>query len=78
MRLRGLVWITVAAGLLFSVPAAAQQRPLVTQDPEVVGAGVMLIEGGIDYGRDIFYPWTGLKGNLWRIPPNQLWTAASP
>jgi hypothetical protein len=50
------------------VAAAAQQRPLVTQDPEVVGAGNMLIEGGIDYGHDIFYPWTGLTGNLWRTP----------
>jgi hypothetical protein len=68
MRQRGLVCITVVAGLLLSVPAAAQQRPLVTQDPEVVGAGNMLIEGGVDYGRDIFYPLTGLTGNLWRIP----------
>jgi len=68
MRLRGLVWIIVAAGLLVSVPAVAQQRPLLTQDPEVVGAGNMLIEGGIDYGHDIFYPWTGLTGNLWRLP----------
>lgn len=68
MRLRGQAWIALVAPLLLSVPAAAQQRPLLTQDPEVVGAGVMLIEGGIDYGRDILYPLTGLKGNLWRIP----------
>jgi hypothetical protein len=55
------------AGLLVASPAVAQQRPMLTQDPEVVGAGNMLIEGGLDYGRDILYPVTGLKGNLLRV-----------
>ncbi len=68
MTFRGEGWIALAAGLLMAMPAAAQQRPLLTQDPEVVGSGNMLIEGGIDYGRDIYYPLTGLTGNLWRIP----------
>ena len=68
MTLRRQMWISLAAGLLLAAPAAAQQRPLVTQDPEVVGAGVVLVEGGIDYGHDIFYPLTGLTGNLWRTP----------
>ena len=49
-------------------PAAAQQRPLVTEDPEPIGAGRVLIEGGIDYAHDQQYPVSGLKGNLWRVP----------
>jgi|SRR5205809_3541890 len=49
-------------------PAAAQQRPLVTEDPEPIGAGRVLVEGGIDYAHNQFYPASGLKGNLWRIP----------
>jgi hypothetical protein len=61
-------WMTLVAGLLLSAPAAAQQRPLVTEDPEVVGSGLILIEGGFDYGRDILYPVSGLKGNLLRVP----------
>ncbi|HEX6464024.1 MAG TPA: hypothetical protein VFZ98_06220, partial [Vicinamibacterales bacterium] len=68
MTLPRQMWVALAAALLLSAPAAAQQRPLVTQDPEVVGPGNVLIEGGIDYGRDIFYPLTGLTGNRWRIP----------
>ena len=32
--------------------AAAQQRPHVTEDPEPVGAGRILIESGFDYARD--------------------------
>ena len=56
------------AGLLAGVPAAAQQRPLVTEDPEVVGAGMILIEGGFDYQHDVLYPTSGLQGNLVRLP----------
>jgi len=68
MRLQRQGWITLTAALVISAPVFAQQRPLLTQDPEVVGSGNVLIEGGVDYGRDVFYPLTGLKGNLWRIP----------
>jgi hypothetical protein len=61
-----------AAGLaLWAVTvgtAAAQQRPLVTEDPEVIGAGNVLIEGGVEYLRDVFYPVSGLQGNLLRLP----------
>lgn len=49
-------------------PAAAQQRPLVTQDPEPIGAGRILIEGGVDVAHGIFYPLSGLKGNLLTVP----------
>ena len=48
--------------------AAAQQRPLVTEDPETIGAGLILIEGGFDVLRDIYYPVSGLQGNLLRFP----------
>jgi hypothetical protein len=49
-------------------PAGAQQRPLVTEDPETIGAGRLLIEGGVDFARNQQYPVSGLEGNLWRIP----------
>ena len=48
--------------------ASAQQRPLVTEDPETIGAGLILLEGGFDVAQDVFYPASGLKGNLLRIP----------
>jgi hypothetical protein len=48
--------------------AAAQQRPLVTEDPETVGAGVVLVEGGLEIQRGVFYPLSGLEGNLLRLP----------
>lgn len=61
--------------LLFAIVAAlsvgrveAQQRPLVTEDPETIGAGLVLLEGGFDMQREIFYPVSGLTGNLLRLP----------
>lgn len=54
--------------LLAARPAAAQQRPLVTEDPEPIGAGRVLIEGGVDFAHDEQYPVSGLKGDLWRVP----------
>ena len=59
--------ISVAA-LLVTIPAAAQQRPLTTEDPEPVGAGRLLIEAGLEYAHDQDYPVSGLTGNLWTIP----------
>jgi hypothetical protein len=49
-------------------PAAAQQRPLLTEDPEPIGAGRVLVEGGLDYALDQIYRVSGLEGNLWRLP----------
>jgi hypothetical protein len=46
----------------------AQQRPLLTEDPETVGTGNVLIEAGFDAQRDIFYPASGLTGDLLRVP----------
>lgn len=68
MTLRKLGWPALAACLLAATPAAAQQRPLVTEDPEVIGAGLVLLEGGVDYARDVLYPASGLQGTLLRAP----------
>ena len=59
----------LAAGLLLLPSLSfAQQRPLVTEDPETIGAGRVLVEAGFDYGRGIFYPASGLEGHLLRAP----------
>ena len=51
------------------VPALAQQRPLQTEDPETIGAGRILLEAGVDYESDVYYPLSGLRGNLFTVPP---------
>src|ERR687884_553799 len=54
--------------LLCARAAFAQQRPLVTEDPEPIGSGRILIEGGLDLVHDQQYPVSGLRGNLVRLP----------
>lgn len=63
--------LTLLLGLIIAVcvrPVYAQQRPLVTEDPETIGSGLVLFEGGFDLQKDIFYPASGLDGSLLRIP----------
>ena len=66
-RFATLVLICLAA-LLAPQGAVAQQRPLLTEDPEPIGAGRLLIEGGFDITHDEQYPVSGLEGNLLRPP----------
>lgn len=63
-------WIAamVVTGGLMAGPAFAQQRPLVTEDPEPIGAGRVLIEGGLELSRAQQYPASGLEGRLLRLP----------
>ena len=56
-------------GLCLTAGAAtAQQRPLLTEDPEPVGEGLILLEAGIDHAWDQTFTASGLEGNLLRGP----------
>jgi len=63
-----LVWLFLVTLIANAAAAEAQQRPLVTEDPETVGAGRLLVEAGLDYSRDVFFPLSGLEGNLLSVP----------
>jgi hypothetical protein len=63
---RALVFLFVT--LVVAPAAFAQQRPLLTEDPEPIGAGRLLIEGGLEFDSNQTYPVSGLEGNLLRLP----------
>lgn len=67
MRLSRL-GIAFASLLIFCPVVSAQQRPLLTQDPETIGAGQILLEGGIERAYGQTYPASGLEGTLLRLP----------
>jgi len=66
----GAVWRVGAIALVVIAAhagvAGAQSRPAVTQDSETVGSGKLLVDLGVDYQQDAFYPASGLHGNLTR------------
>ena len=58
--------IVVIAWLTAPALAYAQQRPLVTEDPETIGADRILLEGGFELDADQTTAY-GLKGDITRI-----------
>ena len=59
-----------AAGLAFvlsmTVAACAQQRPLLTEDVDIIPPGSLRIEAGIDFVQRAKFPVSGLTGDLTR------------
>ena len=55
-------------GCLMAAPAGAQQRPLLTEDPESIGEGLVLLEAGFDHSWDHPFPASGLESSLLRGP----------
>lgn len=62
------IGLSLICSFILAGGAHAQQRPLVTEDPEVIGAGRLLLEGGVDFDRDVLYPVSGLRGNRFAAP----------
>ena len=52
---------------IFPVSTAAQQRPLITEDVDIIPPGTMRIEAGIDFLQGAKFPASGLTGDLTRV-----------
>ena len=65
--MKSVISIVFAMSLLVSASAAAQSRPLVTEDAETLPAGNILLEAGFDFDHGRTFPVSGLKGNFSRI-----------
>jgi hypothetical protein len=47
--------------------ARAQQRPLLTEDVDIIPVGTLRIQGGLDFLQDAKFPASGLTGDLTRV-----------
>lgn len=66
MLLRKL--LPVAFGVMtLSISTSAQQRPLITEDVDIIPPGTIRIEAGIDFLQGARYPVSGLTGDLTRV-----------
>jgi len=61
--------IVCAAVLSFTICAAAvaQQRPLLTEDVDIIPPGTLRIEAGVDFLQGAKFPASGLTGDLTRV-----------
>lgn len=64
-HLRAALVILFVIGLAHS--ARAQQRPLITEDVDIIPPGSMRIEAGIDFLQGAKFPVSGLTGDLTRV-----------
>ena len=54
--------------LVFSATGArAQQRPLLTEDVDIIETGTLRIEAGVDFIQNAKFPLSGLTGDLTRV-----------
>jgi len=59
--------LTVAVLLCFATVARAQQRPLLTEDVDIIPPGTLRIEAGIDFMQGAKYTVSGIRGDLTRV-----------
>lgn len=62
---------------LYSI-GVAQQRPLLTEDVDIIKPGVIRIESSIDFLQDIKFPLSGLRGDLTRLADTRLSFGLAP
>jgi hypothetical protein len=62
----------------FSVFASAQQRPLITEDVEIIKPGVIRIETGFEFVQDQRFPLSGLRGDLTKLGNTRLSFGLAP
>lgn len=53
--------------LVCTLGASAQQRPLLTEDVDIIPPGTLRIEAGIDFVQNAKFPLSGLTGDLTRV-----------
>jgi hypothetical protein len=65
LMLRALLMLTCLVGVVLI--AGAQQRPLLTEDVDIIPPGTMRIQTGVDFLQGAKFPATGLTGDLTRV-----------
>jgi len=64
--------------LLTAFAASAQQRPLITEDVDIIKPGVIRIESGFEFLQDIKFPLSGLRGDLTKLADTRLSFGLAP
>ena len=59
--------LALPLALFCAASARAQQRPLVTEDVDIIPPGSVRLEVGIDFMQDAKFPLSGLRGDLTRV-----------
>lgn len=72
------ILIALAVGFTFAAAAFAQQRPLLTDDVDIIPTGAVEIGVGIDFLQNAKFPLSGLKGDMTRVGDIRLRSGFAP
>lgn len=64
---RRILCVAVLLLVAFTSAVHAQQRPLLTEDVDIIAPGTVRIEAGLDFLQDARYPVSGITGDLTRV-----------
>jgi len=64
--------------LVLTATSAAQQRPLVTEDVDVIKPGIIRIESGFEFLQNQTFPLSGLRGDLFKLADTRLSFGLAP
>jgi hypothetical protein len=67
LKIAGRVLALIAFALGVSLSTYAQQRPLMTEDVDIIPPGTLRIQAGLDFMQNARYPASGLTGDLTRV-----------
>ncbi|HJQ68224.1 MAG TPA: hypothetical protein VKA70_04600 [Blastocatellia bacterium] len=70
--------LTAMALAMFATVAGAQQRPLLTEDVDIIKPGFIRIETGFEFLQNQRFPLSGLRGDLTKIGDTRLSFGMAP
>jgi hypothetical protein len=71
-------FLAISFVFILSTSGAAQQRPLLTEDVDIIKPGVIRIETGVDFLQNQQFPLSGLRGDLTRLGDTRLSFGLAP
>src|ERR1041385_8254826 len=69
---------TICLIVAMTVAAFAQQRPLITEDVDIIKPGVIRIESGFEFLQNMKFPLSGLRGDLTKLADTRLSFGLAP
>jgi hypothetical protein len=72
------LFLAAAALMAAASQASAQQRPLLTEDVDIIKPGVIRVESGFEFLQKQTFPLSGLRGDLFKLGDTRLSFGLSP
>ena len=77
-RISSRLLMAISFIAITALSAAAQQRPLITEDVDIIKPGVIRIESGFEFLQNMKFPLSGLRGDLTKLGDTKLSFGLSP